>query len=145
MDESVGGGVAAVVAERVDGADAGGGVGGCPVGGVGVGGGGVAVGVDEGEDGSVRVGDVIVVLAAGAEGVECSCGGAGVGGLGSCGVGGGDAFGPAGLQGCGPGLGEPGLAGAAVGVELALVWLSPSIERVGKVYGWFEESVFGGV
>ena len=29
--------------------------------------------------------------------------------------------------------------------ELALVWLSPSIERVGKVYGWFEESVFGGV
>ena len=22
--------------------------------------------------------------------------------------------------------------------ELALVWLSPSIERVGKVYGWFE-------
>ena len=29
--------------------------------------------------------------------------------------------------------------------ELTLVWLSPSIERVGKVSGWFEESVFGGV
>lgn len=116
VDEPSGRGVAAVVTEGVGGTDPGGRDGGCPIGGVGVGGDLVAARINQSDDGAMGIGEVVVVVPADTQGVECSGWGAALGDLSPRGGSGGHAFEPTFLQCRRSGLGEPGLATPGVGV-----------------------------